>query len=629
MYTIRQMAYGFLLSLALTALAAPAPEGVPFSEFEKVLAPVGRVWPLDSGDASLAIIRLPKDKYPKLYRLDHETTEFKLMLDAGRPIRDLWRDDQGDRWYFLRDDNGDENFQIHRLGDDFRGSSLVYGHTGRRATIVDASPDGKRLYVLSNHEDKAIFRLYRVETETGKDEALSPAGLSVDGAVIDPYEKRAALAQALGNNEIRTHLLDLRTKESKLILARPDTVFEPAFFHPEKDELWLSSDEGRDRVGCAKVALSSPTLVWAFVDDGKDLSCSYDRRADLSILSERYDGRSAMRLFEGVFETEAKLPFPDRSFVSDLAWIRGSTRALVRMRAYDNPGDYYCFDLWAGAAQEVKPVSRLNLSAIDPKLFGQSRDLRYKSFDGLEIHGIVYAPEAWLGDGKRHPAIVWPHGGPDWSESHDWRAIFQFWNLNGFVVLAPNFRGSLGYGKRFETLNDRDWGGGHIEDLVWGKRELAKLPYVDPERIFIAGGSFGGYSTLAAITKHPEEFRAAAAFVALANLFTFLQSIPPDPAWQTEFSKEVGDPIKDEALLRERSPFFHADQVKTPLRIWQAANDVRTVKGEMDAYVGRLRELGLPVEYTVLADEGHALQRKESLEAVLQGTVDFFKKHLQ
>ncbi|MBI3297954.1 MAG: S9 family peptidase [Elusimicrobia bacterium] len=621
------LALALAVLAAAPARAAEAPR-VPFAEFEKVLAPDGRVWPLDNGEASLAVIRLPKDDYPKLYRLEHDSGEFKRLLDAGRPIRELWRDYQGERWYFLRDENGDENFQIHRLSDDFRGHAVVYGHKGRRATIVDASPDGKRLYVLSNHEDKAVFRLYRVDAATGKDEAVSPPGLSVDAAVIDPYEKRAALTQSFGNNESRVSLLDLSTKEAKPLLARPDTVFEPAFFHPEKDELWLVSDEGRDRTGCAKVDLSSPTLAWTFVDDAKDLSCAYDRRADLSILSERYDGRGVMRLFEGVFESEAKTPFPDRSFASDLAWIRGSTRALVRLRAYDNPGDYYAFELWDGAQQELTPVSRLNRSAIDPKLFGQSRDLRYTSFDGLEIHGIVYAPEAWAADGVRRPAIVWPHGGPDWAESHDWRAIFQFWNLNGFVVFAPNFRGSLGYGKRFETLNDRDWGGGHIEDLVWGKRELAKLPFVDPERVFIAGGSFGGYSTLQAVTKHPTEFRAAAAFVALANLFTFLKSIPPDPAWQSEFGREVGDPVKDEALLRERSPYFHADKVKVPLRIWQAANDVRTVQSEMDAYVAKLKELGTPVEYTVLADEGHGLQRKESLEKVLQGTVDFFRKQL-
>lgn len=615
-----------LLALAFAVPAAAAP-GVPFSEFEKVLAP-GPLWPLDSGDASLTIVRLPKDKYPKLYRLDHESQEFSPVLDAGGPIRGLWRDDLGESWYFLKDVDGDENYGIQKLAEGFKGYSELYAHKDRRAALVDASQDGKRLYVLSNHEDKAVYRLYRYEPATGKEEALSPPGLSVDGAVLDSYEKRAALTSALGNNESRVTLLDLKTKEATLLLAKPDTVYEAKFFHPERAELWVDSDDGRDRVGCAKVALSSPTVVWAHADEGKDLWCAYDRRSDLSTLTSAYDGRRTLRVFEGAFDREVPLPFPDKTFVSNLAWVRGTTRAVARASAYDNPGDYFEFDLWEGSDQPLLKVTKLNLSSIDPALFGTSEDLRFKSFDGLDVHGIVYAPAAWKKDGLKRPAIVWPHGGPDHAESHDWRAIFQFWNLNGFVVFAPNFRGSLGYGKKFETLNDRDWGGGHIEDVVWGKRELAKLPYVDPERIFIAGGSFGGFSTLSAITKHPAEFRAAAAFVALANLFTFLKSIPPDPAWQSEFGREVGDPVKDAALLQERSPFFNADKVKVPLKVWQAENDVRTVKAEMDVYTARLKELGIPVDYVVLAQEGHSIQRKENLEQIFQGVVDFFRKHL-
>jgi dipeptidyl aminopeptidase/acylaminoacyl peptidase len=616
-----------VLAGLLVVPAAAADPAVPFSEFEKVLAP-GRLWPLDSGDASLTIVRLPKDKYPKLYRLDHESQEFSPVLDAGGPIRDLWRDDLGESWYFLKDEDGDENYAIHKLAEGFRGHGEFYAHKGARAALVDASGDGKRLYVLSNHEDKAVFRLYRYEAATGKHEALSPAGLSVDAAVLDSYEKRAALTSALGNNETRVTLLDLKTLEARPLLAKADTVYEAAFFHPERDELWVNSDDGRDRMGCASVALSSPTVVWTRAEEAKDVWCSYDRRADLSTLASAYDGRRTLRVFEGAFDREVLLPLPEKAFVSHLAWVRGTTRAVARVSAYDNPGDFFEFDLWEGPEQPMLRVTRLNLSSIDPARFGASEDLRYKSFDGLDVHGIVYAPPAWKKAGVRRPAIVWPHGGPDYAESHDWRAIFQFWNLNGFVVFAPNFRGSLGYGKTFETLNDRDWGGAHIEDVVWGKRELAKLPYVDPERVFIAGGSFGGFSTLSAVTKHPTEFRAAAAFVALANLFTFLKSIPPDPAWQNEFRREVGDPLKDAALLQERSPFFHADRVKVPLKVWQAENDVRAVKSEMDAFTARLKELGIPVEYVVLPQEGHSIQRKENLEQIFQGVVDFFRKNL-
>ena len=155
-------------------LAAPRrAQGVPFAEFEKVLAP-GPLWPLDSGDASLTIVRLPKDKYPKLYRLDHESQEFSPVLDAGGPIRGLWRDDLGESWYFLKDVDGDENYAVHRLAEGFRGHAELYGHKDRRASIVDASPDGKRLYLLSNHGTRPSTASTAEPPPAGR--ALSPPG---------------------------------------------------------------------------------------------------------------------------------------------------------------------------------------------------------------------------------------------------------------------------------------------------------------------------------------------------------------------------------------------------------------------------------------------------------------------
>src|SRR5690606_5387765 len=138
------------------------------------------------------------------------------------------------------------------------------------------------------------------------------------------------------------------------------------------------------------------------------------------------------------------------------------------------------------------------------------------------------------------------------------------------------------------TLNDKDWGGGHIKDLIWAKRAMEKLDFIDKDRIYIVGARFGGFSTLSTITQNPKEFEGAVAIVALANLFTFMKSIPEDPAWQAEFLTEVGDPVKDKKLYEERSPYFHAEKIAIPLKIYQAENDVRTVKAEMDQFVAKL-----------------------------------------
>ena len=165
--------------------------------------------------------------------------------------------------------------------------------------------------------------------------------------------------------------------------------------------------------------------------------------------------------------------------------------------------------------------------------------------------------------------------------------------------------------------------------MVAGKEAIKNLPYIDEQNMFIFGGSFGGYSTLAAVTFQPKEFKAAVGFIAIGNLFTFMKSIPPDEAWQAEFTREIGDPKKDKALYRERSPFFHVNKIQTPLQIYQAENDVRTVKSEMDEFVAEMKKQGKPVQYTVLKDVGHGLATPESRKQVLEGTVKFFKSFIR
>ena len=127
------------------------------------------------------------------------------------------------------------------------------------------------------------------------------------------------------------------------------------------------------------------------------------------------------------------------------------------------------------------------------------------------------------------------------------------------------------------------------------------------------------------VTQYPKEFKAAVAMVAIGNLFTFLKSIPPDPAWQGEFLTEMGDPVKDKKLYRDRSPHFFAKNVSIPLKIYQAENDTRTVKAEMDNFVAELRKHQIPVEYEILKNEGHRISRTENWEKILQGTVDFLR----
>jgi dipeptidyl aminopeptidase/acylaminoacyl peptidase len=617
---------GTTTAAAATPTAATGQPRVPFEQFQKVLRPLGDIFPLKGGDASLMIMNLPGDAYGKVYRLDHKTRALTAIYDAGRHISALDRDPVAKRFYLMLDNNGDENTQIHLFDPDKKTVKKIFGHDGAKATILDFSSQGQHLFVRSNHEKKETYRIYRLDVRSGRFHPVTDGKISFDGGVVNGKDNAIALFRALGNNETQVHLLNLSTRKTREILKAPATVYAPSFFHPKEPYLYVNTDHESDRAGCARVALATPSKIeWVRRDEKKDVGCGYDRVAKVSSVFESFDGTESVRFFEGVLGKELELPLPDKAVVGPLGFVPGKRQVILRISRSNDPGDLFRVDLVAGKAGQLQQVSEFNQSGLAKSEFAQSFDFRYPSFDGLEIHSLIVAKEEWTKGAEKRPVIVWPHGGPDSHEQHRFRPIFQFWALNGYVVFAPNFRGSAGYGKKFETLNDKDWGGGHIKDVIWGKQAIAKLPYVDPSRIYIVGASFGGFSTLSAISQYPTEFKKAVAIVALANLFTFMKSIPPDPSWQSEFLKEVGDPVKDKALYEERSPYFHADKVKTPLKVYQAENDVRTVKAEMDNYVKRLQELKIPVEYEVLLQEGHGLGRTESWNKVLQGTIDFLE----
>ncbi len=609
-----------------TAKKTSSNDKVSFAEFNKVLHPRSSILPLPGGKLSIMLMALPKDRYAKVYTLDHKTKKFALRFDAGRNISKLVRDYTKKNYYLFLDNNGDENFQIYSFDIGTNEIKKIFGHKEKKAEILDYSRDGKRLYLSSNHVNKKQYRVYRFNKDTGKIVELTDGKVSFYEGIVNADETYAAFSSVLGNNEQHVYLTNLKTGKTRKILSTKATKYMPAFFHPSKNELYLNSDYKSDRIGCAKIIMTRPSkLHWVKTDSKKDLECHFKEVDKISVVVETFDGRINVRLFTSVLGQEIVTPFPKKAIVSQFTLVPGSQKAIAKMVTANSPSEYYMFDLEDGT-EKLTAISNLNRSAISKDSFAKSFDLYYKSFDGLGVHGIVYAKEEWLKSNEKHPVILWPHGGPDSQEFHIFHPFFQYWVLNGYVVLAPNFRGSTGYGKRFETLNDRDWGGAHIKDLIYGKRELAKLPYVDANRMFIVGASFGGFSTLSTITQYPDEFQGAVAIVALANLFTFMKSIPQDPAWQSEFLTEIGHPVKNKKFYRERSPYFHAKNIKIPLKIYQAENDIRTVKAEMDQFVDQLIKHKIPVQYEVLLKEGHGLARTESWEKVLGGTVAFLNQ---
>jgi dipeptidyl aminopeptidase/acylaminoacyl peptidase len=208
----------------------------------------------------------------------------------------------------------------------------------------------------------------------------------------------------------------------------------------------------------------------------------------------------------------------------------------------------------------------------------------------------------------------------------NYKPMYQYLLSRRIGVLATNIRGSSGYGKTYQTLIHHDWGGADMEDWRHAAEWLRSQDFVDPERLGVFGGSYGGFATLTCVTRLPEYWAAAVDIVGPSNLVTFAKAVPP--TWRRFMAKVVGDPETEVDFLLERSPITYVNNVRAPLLVMQGAKDPRVVKPESDQMVARLRELGREVEYEVFEDEGHGFTRyANEIRAYRLGT-SWLERHL-
>jgi dipeptidyl aminopeptidase/acylaminoacyl peptidase len=299
----------------------------------------------------------------------------------------------------------------------------------------------------------------------------------------------------------------------------------------------------------------------------------------------------------------------------------GDRLGLIWQQA-THPAEVFVVDLVSGEPTQITESFLGGLSDDDmtpPEL------IRYPTFDGKEIPAYLYRPKHVSG---KMPVLLSIHGGPESQErpQYMYSGFYQYLASKGIAVLAPNVRGSTGYGKTYQTLIHHDWGGDELKDFEAAAQYLQAQDWVDADRIGVYGGSFGGFATLSCISRLPDYWAVAVDLVGPSNLVTFAKAVPP--TWHRMMAKWVGDPETEADFLMERSPVTYVDQIKTPLFVIQGANDPRVVKPESDQIVERLRERGVDVRYDVYEDEGHGFTKRENEIKAFRDMAGFLESHL-
>jgi dipeptidyl aminopeptidase/acylaminoacyl peptidase len=529
-----------------------------------------------------------------------------------------------DRLLITRDEGGNELNHLYVLAAGGPEKDLTPG-AKVKAAFKGWTPSGDALWVATNERDPKFFDLYRYDAKTYERALVYKDETGYELGAISGDGQYLAFAKPVTTAEDEMYLWDVVKKEMKP-LHQGRATYSPEDFDPASKALYYLTNDGNEFTRVRRYDIASGRHEDVEKADWDVMYTYFSRGGRYRVTGVNDDGRTVIKLYDARTGAPVKLPRLPNGDITSVSISKSDARMAFYFNGDRSPGNLYVYEF--GGAKARRLTDALN-KEIDPADLVEAEIVRFKSFDGMVVPSIFFKPHQATAAAKA-PALVYVHGGPGGQTRKGYSALIQYLVNHGYVVLGINNRGSSGYGKTFYVADDQKHGKEPLWDCVEGKKYLASLPYVDKDRIGIIGGSYGGYMVLAALAYKPEEFAVGVDIFGVANWLRTLESIPP--YWESQrlaLYTEIGDPVKDKAMLREVSPLFHADKIKRPLFVVQGANDPRVIKPESDDIVAAVTKNGVPVEYVVFPDEGHGFsKRKNQIEAY--GKIrEFLDKYLK
>ncbi|HSR66719.1 MAG TPA: prolyl oligopeptidase family serine peptidase [Acidobacteriota bacterium] len=489
------------------------------------------------------------------------------------------------------------------------------------------SRDLKSFHYLANPRDDKEFDLFEMDVETLASRTLfRNEGGYVVGPVSDD-RRYVALHKLHSIYESDLYVWDRHEKVLKHLSASLGEVYlKPVAFGVANHDLYYLSDEGGEFNYLMRLDLDSGRGGKVEEARWDILFAEFSRTGRYRLVGVNDPSGTRIRVYNTASGERIPIEGMPRGQVMHLQMSADEERLALLINSSRSASNLFVYDFQEG---QLRQLTRALPESMDPQDLVEPEIVSFASYDGLAVPGLFYRPKGVDAESKA-PGLIFVHGGPGGQFRVRYSPLVQYLVNQGYAVLQVNNRGSTGYGKTFASLDDRRHGKEDLKDCLAGKKFLIESGLVQPDRIGIIGGSYGGFLVLSALAFHPGEFRVGVDLFGVVNWISTLQSIPP---WQESMRKviytEVGDPEQDAEYLKSISPLYHADKIRSPLLVVQGAKDPRVSAEEKRELVDAVERNGVPVEYLVFDNEEHIVSRPQNRVKLYKTVLKFLQVHLK
>jgi dipeptidyl aminopeptidase/acylaminoacyl peptidase len=565
---------------------------------------------------------------------------WKVNATGGWPIQLAQSDERqyGETWspdgkwiVFQQDTAGNELWDIFAIPSD-GGEVINLSNTPEiREEGPRWSPDGKTIALNTKPKDGTVYDITLMDLATRKMTPLThestpnhlwnSVAWSPDGKTL--YAARVEVSFT----DADTYAIDVASGKATNLTTHHGQVLNIASsLSNDGKTLLITSNEKGGYQNVALLDIASKKLTWVTDTNWEASSGDFSPDGKTLTYTINADGRVDTYIADVASLHSEKIPIGGgvNGFAANPSSFSPSgDRLLLSHESSVEPGDFWVYDL---SSQKSKQLTYSAIASLNSAPRPPSQVISYKSFDGKTISALLWIPYNLKRDGS-NPALVLPHGGPTGQSADYWSPRVAAFVSRGYICIEPNVRGSTGYGMEFQKANYKDLGSGDLQDEVYAAKFLGATGYVNPKKIGITGGSYGGFMTLMAIGKTPDIWAAA---VELYGIIDWMSMLQHSDAMLQQYEKSLlGDPVKDRAVYDAASPIKYIHNVKAPLLVLQGDNDPRVPKEEAEQVVALLKKDGETVDAHYYANEGHGFEKRENQIDSIRRTVAWLDKYLK